>query len=47
MIKVKELKKNVPDLIGKVYTQSKGTVYVVEIPHGRIKIMPEHRKPGK
>ena len=45
MITIKQLQKSVPDLIGKVYTQSQVTV--IEIPHGRIKIMPNHRKPGK
>ena len=43
MMTIKDLQKAVPDLIGKIYTE--GRVTVVEIPHGRIKIMPEHRKP--
>jgi len=45
MFTIKELQDRVPDLIGKVYTE--GTVTVIEINHGRIKIMPKHRKPGK
>ncbi len=44
MITIKELKESVPDLIGKIYME--GRVTVVEIPHGRIKIMPKHRRPG-
>ena len=43
MITIKELKKSVPDLVLDVYTE--GQVTVVVIPHGRIKIMPEHLKP--
>ena len=44
MLTIKELQESVPDLIGKIYME--GQVTVVEIPHGRIKIMPKHRKPG-
>ena len=43
MFTIKELQDRVPDLIGKVYTE--GAVTVIEINHGRIKIMPKHRKP--
>mgnify|MGYP003130905570 CR=1 FL=1 len=43
-ITVKELQKNVKDRIVDVYTQ--GDVTVVEIPNGRVKIMPEHKKPN-
>ena len=43
MITIKDLQKAVPDLIGKIYMENRVTV--VEIPHGRIKIMPEDRKP--
>ena len=42
-VTIKELKKSVPDLVLDVYTE--GQVTVVLIPHGRIKIMPDHRKP--
>ena len=45
MLTIKELQESVPDLIGNIYME--GQVTVVEIPHGRIKIMPKHRKPGK
>ena len=45
MFTIKELQDRVPDLIGKVYTE--GAVTVIEINHGRIKIMPKHRKHGK
>lgn len=45
MFTIKELQDRMPDLIGKVYTE--GAVTVIEINHGRIKIMPKHRKPGK
>ena len=45
MITINELKKTVPDLIIDVYTE--GQVTVVVIPHGRIKIMPKHRRPGR
>jgi hypothetical protein len=45
MITIKELQKSVPDLIGNIYVEN--GVTVVEIPHGRIKIMPKHRKSGK
>ncbi len=44
MLTIKELQDTVPDLIGKIYME--GKVTVVEIPHGRIKIMPKHRRPG-
>ena len=43
MVEIKELTKNLPDRIGRVY--SEGSVTVVEIPNGRLKIMPDHRKP--
>ena len=43
MVEIKELTKNLPDRIGRVY--SEGNVTVVEIPNGRLKIMPDHRKP--
>ena len=45
MITIKDLQNNMPDLIGKIHMEN--NVTVVEIPHGRIKIMPKHRKPGK
>lgn len=45
MITIKQLQESVPDLIGKIHTE--GAVTVVEIPHGRIKVMPEHRKPRR
>ena len=45
MFTIKELQKRLPDLIGNICVEN--GVTVVEIPHGRIKIMPEHRKPGK
>ena len=45
MITIKQLQKSMPDLIGKIYME--GQVTIVEIPHGRIKIMRNHRKPGK
>ena len=44
MVTIKELKKNVPDRIIDVYTE--GMVTVITIPNGRVKIMPNHRKPG-
>ena len=43
MITIKELKKDMPDRIMGVHTE--GEVTVVTIPNGRLKIMPEHRKP--
>jgi len=46
MITIKQLKDNVPDLIGKVYTENK-YVTVIDIIHGRIKVMPKHRKPRR
>ena len=36
---------NYPDLVVDAYKQ--GDVLVIDIPHGRIKIMPEHRKPRR
>jgi len=49
MVEIKELTKNLPDRIGRIYIE-KGhnplnDVTVLEIPNGRLKIMPEHRKP--
>ena len=38
-------KDNYPDLVIDAYDE--GNVLVIEIPHGRIKIMPEHRKPRR
>tara|TARA_R100001244_G_scaffold44805_1_gene40620 strand:+ start:411 stop:584 length:174 start_codon:yes stop_codon:yes gene_type:complete len=43
MMTIKELKKNIPDRIIDIYTE--GDVTVVTFPSGRLKIMPEHRKP--
>ena len=43
MMTLKELKKTVPDRMIDVYTE--GMVTVVTIPNGRLKIMPENRKP--
>lgn len=43
MVTIKELKKNIPDRILDVYTE--GQVTVVTIPNGRLKVMPNHRKP--
>ena len=45
MFTIKELQERLPDLIGNICVEN--GVTVVEIPHGRIKIMPKHRKPGK
>ena len=45
MLTIKELQDTVPDLIDNIYVEN--GVTVVEIPHGRLKIMPKHRKPGK
>jgi len=42
-ITVKELQKNVNDRITDVYTE--GDVTVVQIPNGRVKIMPDSKKP--
>ena len=42
-VTVKELQKSVKDRITDVYTE--GNVTVVQIPNGRVKIMPEHRRP--
>ena len=42
-ITVKELQKNVNDRITDVYTE--GDVTVVQIPNGRVKIMPEDKRP--
>mgnify|MGYP003151372998 CR=1 FL=1 len=38
-------KDNYPDLVVDAYNE--GNVLVIDIPHGRIKIMPEHRKPRR
>ena len=46
MITIKQLQESVPDLIGNIDTENK-YVTVIEIPHGRIKVMPEHRKPRR
>ena len=42
-ITVKELQKDVKDRITDVYTE--GDVTVVQIPNGRVKIMPEDKRP--
>jgi len=42
-ITVKELQNNVNDRITDVYTE--GDVTVVQIPNGRVKIMPENKRP--
>ena len=42
-ITVKELQKDVKDRITDVYTE--GDVTVVQIPNGRVKIMPESKRP--
>jgi hypothetical protein len=42
-ITVKELQKNVGDRITDIYTE--GDVTVVQIPNGRVKIMPDDKKP--
>ena len=42
-ITVKELQNNVSDRITDVYTE--GDVTVVQIPNGRVKIMPDSKKP--
>jgi len=42
-ITVKELQKDVGDRITDVYTE--GNVTVVQIPNGRVKIMPDNKKP--
>ena len=42
-ITVKELQRDVGDRITDVYTQ--GDVTVVQIPNGRVKIMPESKRP--
>ena len=44
MITIKELQQIIPDKILKVHTE--GDVTVVTIPSGRLKIMPNHKKPG-
>ena len=38
-------KENYPDLVVDAYKE--GNVLVIDIPYGRIKIMPEHRKPRR
>jgi|TARA_R110001599_G_C12026677_1_gene639592 hypothetical protein len=43
MVTIKELKQNVGDRIVSVHTE--GQVTVITIPNGRVKIMPNHRKP--
>jgi len=42
-ITVKELQRNLKDRIIDVYTE--GDVTVVQIPNGRVKIMPENKRP--
>jgi len=42
-VTVKELQESVKDRITDIYTE--GNVTVVQIPNGRVKIMPEHRRP--
>ena len=42
-ITVKELQKNVGDRVTDIYLE--GDVTVVQIPNGRVKIMPENKKP--
>jgi hypothetical protein len=42
-ITVKELQKNVKDKIVDVYTE--GDVTIIQIPNGRVKIMPDNKKP--
>ena len=42
-ITVKELQKNVGDRITDVYTE--GDITVIQIPNGRVKIMPDSKKP--
>jgi len=42
-ITVKELQKDVGDRITDIYTE--GDVTVVQIPNGRVKIMPDDKKP--
>ena len=45
---INEIKSWAPDLVIDSYPQGKkGEIAVIIIPHGRIKIMPKHRKPGK
>jgi len=43
MLTINELKSSIPDRIVDVYTE--GRVTVVTFPSGRLKIMPEDRKP--
>ena len=43
MVIIKELKKNIPDRVLDVHTE--GQVTVVTFPNGRLKVMPNHRKP--
>jgi len=45
MITLKYLEENVPDLIDKESVLQERGVTMINIPHGRIKIMPEHRRP--
>ena len=42
-VTVKELQESVKDRITDIYTE--GNVTVVQIPNGRVKIMPENRRP--
>jgi len=42
-ITVKELQKNVKDRITDVYTE--GDVTIIQIPNGKVKIMPNNKKP--
>ena len=45
MVTFKWFEENMPDLIVDAYKE--GNVLVIDIPHGRVKIMPEHRKPRR
>jgi len=45
MITIKYLEENVPDLIDKESIRMEGKFIVIDIIHGRIKIMPKDRKP--
>ena len=45
MVTYKWFEENMPDLIVDAYKE--GNVLVIDIPHGRVKIMPENRKPRR
>ena len=45
MVTYKWFEENMPDLIVDAYKE--GSVLVIDTPHGRVKIMPEHRKPRR